>query len=84
MIDQEVNRSVPGGVLTDAGSTTFGRTDLRISASKAKNHEESFAEVRFHVAPQKPRKNREKLIFEPKFSQFFGGGRRKSEMSGIV
>ena len=41
----------------------FGRTDLKKSASKAKNHGESFAEVRFRVAPQKPGKNHEKREF---------------------
>ena len=38
----------------------FGRTEVTIGASKAKNHDESFAGVRFHVAPQKPGKNDEK------------------------
>ena len=33
------------------------------SASKAKNHGGSFAEVRFRVAPQKPGKNHEKREF---------------------
>ena len=37
---------------------------LIIGASKAKHHEESFAEVRFHVDPQKPSKNDEKRVFE--------------------
>ena len=42
----------------------FGRTELKKSASKAKNHGESFAEVRFRgVAPQKPGKKHEKREF---------------------
>ena len=42
----------------------FGRTELIISASKAKNYEESFGELRFCVAAQKPGKNHEKRLFE--------------------
>ncbi len=38
----------------------FGRTEVIIGASKAKNCEESFGEVRFDVAPQKPSKIDEK------------------------
>ena len=34
----------------------FGRTDLRISVSKAKFDAESDFEVRFAIAPQKPNK----------------------------
>ena len=41
----------------------FGRTDLRIGASKAKFDAESDFEVRFAVAPPKPGKNYEKIIF---------------------
>ena len=42
----------------------FGRTELIIGVSKAKNYEESDSEVRFGVAPQKPDKNTEKHISE--------------------
>ena len=35
----------------------FGRTKVIRSASKAKNREESDGDIRFGVAPQKPRKN---------------------------
>ena len=44
----------------------FGRTEVIIGASKAKFCRESFGEVRFCVAPQKPGKNRGKLVFETK------------------
>ena len=42
----------------------FGRTEVIIGASKAKNCEESFAEVRLCVSPQKPSKINEKQVFE--------------------
>ena len=38
----------------------FNRTELRIGISKAKNCQESFAEVHFCMAPQKPDNNAEK------------------------
>ena len=41
----------------------ISRTELIISASRAKNCEESDFEVHFDVAPQKPRKNAEKRAF---------------------
>ena len=46
----------------------FGRTELTIGVSKAKNCDEYARGVRFCVAPQKPRKNAEKntKIFDPK------------------
>ena len=50
----------------DVFSMNFGRTEAIIGASKAKFCRESFGEVRFCVAPQKPGKNREKLVFETK------------------
>ena len=46
----------------------FGRTEVIIGASKAKFCRESFGEVRFCVAPQKPGKNMGKLVFETKMS----------------
>ena len=48
----------------DVFSMNFGRTEVIIGASKAKICRESFGEVRFCVAPQKPGKNQEKLVFE--------------------
>ena len=42
----------------------FGRTEVIIGASKAKFCRESFGEVRFCIAPQKPGKNDEKRLFE--------------------
>ena len=45
---------------TYAFSVNFGRTDLLIGQSKAKNCEESAGDVRIGVAPQKPSKNMEK------------------------
>ena len=50
----------------DVFSMNFGRTEVIIGASKAKFCRESFGEVRFCVAPQKPGKNGEKLVFETK------------------
>ena len=48
----------------DVFSMNFGRTEVIIGASKAKFCRESFGEVRFCVAPQKPGKNRGKLVFD--------------------
>ena len=45
---------------TDVISTKFGRTDLIIGQSKAKNCEEFAGDVRIGVAPQKPSKNMQK------------------------
>ncbi len=45
-------------------SMNFGRTEVIIGASKAKFCRESFGEVRFCVALQKPGKNDEKRAFE--------------------
>ena len=42
----------------------LGRTEVKIDVSEAKKCKESRDEVGFCVAPQKPRKNAEKLIFE--------------------
>ena len=50
----------------DVFSMNFGCTEVIIGASKAKFCRESFGEVRFCVAPQKPGKNGEKLVFETK------------------
>ena len=44
----------------------FGRTDLRISVSRAKFDAESDFEVRLAVALQKPDQNNEKLILGSK------------------
>ena len=42
----------------------FGRTELIIGLSKAKNGQESFAEVHLSVSRQNPDENREKQISE--------------------
>ena len=65
---------------TYAFSVNFGRTDLLIGQSKAKNCEESAGDVRIGVAPQKPSKNMEKRakFCDKKFST------SKNEMSGIA
>ena len=39
--------------------TKFGPTDVMTDLSRAKNCEESAGDIRFGVAPQKPRKNAE-------------------------
>ena len=44
----------------------FGRTDLRISVSRAKFDAESDFEVRLAVARQKPDQNNEKMILRSK------------------
>ena len=58
----------------------FGRTDLLIGQSKAKNCKESAGDVRIGVAPQKPSKNMEKRekFRNKKISAL------KNEMLGIV
>ena len=43
----------------DVFSMNFGRTEVIIGASKTKFCRESFGEVRFCIAPQKPGKNKE-------------------------
>ena len=48
----------------------FGRTDLRTSLSGAKFHEETDFEVRSAVAPPKPHKINEKLIYDTKKAKF--------------
>ena len=47
--------------------TKFGPTDVMTGLSRAKNCEESAGDVRFSVAPQKPRKNAGKLANIPIF-----------------
>ena len=47
-----------------------GRIELQIDVSGAKNGKEPAGDVRFCVAPQKPIKNSEKLIFRPIFQKF--------------
>ena len=42
--------------------TKFGPTDVMTGLSRAKNCEESAGDIRFGVAPQKPRKNAEKSM----------------------
>ena len=62
----------------------FGRTDLRISLSRAKFDEEADFEVRSAVARQKPCQITEKRNFR---SEMFAEKKRlasKNETSGIV
>ena len=49
----------------------FGRTDLRISASKAKFDARADGAVRLAVRRPKPRKIREKKICDPRISRIF-------------
>ena len=62
----------------------FGRTDLRISASKAKFDAKSDFEVHLAVAPQKPGQNYEKLSFRIKMFAICFLSALKNEMLGIV
>ena len=68
----------------DVFSMNFGRTEVIIGASKAKFCRESFGEVRFCVAPQKPGKNKEKLVFETKQMSNNKFLVSKNQMLGIV
>ena len=68
----------------DVFSMNFGRTEVIIGASKAKFCRESFGEVRFCVAPQKPGKNRGKLVFETKQMSKTKFLVSKNQMLGIV
>ena len=68
----------------DVFSINFGRTEVIIGASKAKCCWESFGEVRFCVAPQKPGKNRGKLVFETKKMSNNKFLVSKNQMLGIV
>ena len=68
----------------DVFSINFGRTEVIIGASKAKFCRESFGEVRFCVAPQKPGKNRGKLVFETKQMSNNKCLVSKNQMLGIV
>ena len=59
----------------DVFSMNFGRTEVILGASKAKFCRESFGEVRFCVAPQKPGKNDERRTFSDRkkiTKTFFG------------
>ena len=47
-----------------------GRIELQIGVSGAEIREEPAGDVRFCVAPQKPIKTSEKLIFQPIFPKF--------------
>ena len=68
----------------DVFSMNFGRTEVIIGASKAKFCRESFGEVRFCVAPQKPGKNRGKLVFDTKKMSNKKMLVSKNQMLGIV
>ena len=64
----------------DVCSMNFGRTEVIIGASKAKFCRESFGEVNFCDAPQKPGKNKGKLVFETRQNRTFFFWRRKSNV----
>ena len=68
----------------DMFSMNFGRIEVIIGASKTKFCRESFGEVRFCVAPQKPGKNREKLVFEINKMSNKNFLVSKNQMLGIV
>ena len=53
-----------------AKMSSKGRIDLQIGVSGAEIRVEPAGDVRFCVAPQKPIKNSEKLIFRPIFQKF--------------
>ena len=77
-----------GFVAHDPHFTAFyrilGRTDLRMSVSRAKFDAESDFEVRLAVAHQKPNQNNEKLILRSKIFVEKNFSTSKNEMSGIV
>ena len=62
----------------------LGRTDLRISVSRAKFDAEADFEVRLPLDPPKPSENYEKQNFQHKFfvNNFFSAS--KNETSGII
>ena len=62
----------------------LGRTDLRISVSRAKFDAEADFEVRLPLDPPKPSENYEKQNFQRKFfvKHFFSAS--KNETSGII
>ena len=68
----------------DVFSMNFGRNEVIIGASKAKFCRESFGQVRFCVAPQKPGKTMEKLVFETKQMSNKNILVSKNQMLGIV
>ncbi len=61
----------------------FGRTNLIIGQSKAKNCKESAGDVGIDVAPQKPSKNVKNMCPRPKFCDK-KKSTSKNEMLGIV
>ena len=54
-----------------AKMSSKGRTELKISLSRAKNVKEAAGDVRFCVCPQKTSKNVKKRIFSHKISEIF-------------
>ena len=62
------------GTLRDVMGWNFGRTDLRINASKTKFHARADGHVRLAVRRPKPHKICKKQMFDPKISckKFFG------------
>ena len=82
-----LNTCTPPMVLaaaTDIFSSIFGRTDLRIGASKAKNCEELDFEVRLPVRPPKLIHKGKKYCPTPKFFVNFFFFRPKIDLTGIV
>ena len=71
----ELGRAEPGRA---GPGRIFGRTDFRISQSKAKFDVEAHGEVRLPVHRLKPRENyKTKIFFTRKFSRKFFGGVEK-------
>ena len=54
-----------------AKMSSKGRTELKISLSRAKNVKEAAGDVRFCIFPQKTSKNCKKLILSSKISEIF-------------
>ena len=54
-----------------AKMSSKGRTELKITLSRAKNVKEAAGDVRFCGFPRKTSKNVKKLVFSTKFSEIF-------------
>ena len=61
--------------------TIFGRTELRIGQSRAKNYEESDFDVQKSLAPPKSVENHEKSKTNPKKNHFLFVGVKKSKIA---
>ena len=69
---------------TDIFSMIFGRTELRIGPSRAKNCQEVDFEVRFSLEASKPAQKGEKRFPRPKNLADFFFVSPKIELTGIV